>query len=140
MLWALLAILGVPLWLVVGGLSFSLWNRHKFRQQPGVFTTKIRLESGQFTGFREKWPPASNYAIWVHDVLIVHKGLGLVPTSPVGVKGLVGAPTDANPELVKRLGDNPKMVRIELDDDSILLLAVPEEHLALALGPFQTDK
>ncbi len=140
MLWALMAILGVPLWLVIGGLSFSLYNRHKFRQRPDVFTTKIRLESGSASGFKEKWPPVSNYALWVHDVLLVHKGLGLMPTTPVGVVGLEGSLSDANPEQVKRLGENPKVLRIKLDDGSVLQLAVPEEHLVLAQGPFQTEE
>jgi hypothetical protein len=139
MLWALLALLGVPLWLVLGGLSVSLWHRHKFRQRPDVFTTKIRLESGSNSGFKEKWPPVSNYAHWVHDVLLVHKGLGLMPTTPVGVMGLEGSPSDADPEQVKRLGESPKLLRIKLDDGSILQLAVPVEHLPLALGPFEAE-
>ena len=140
MFWALLALLGVPLWLVIGGLSVSLWNRHKFRQRPDVFTTKIRLESGSISDFKEKWPPVSNYAHWVHDVLLVHKGLGLMPTTPLGVKGIEGTPTGADTEQVKRLGENPKMLRIKLDDGSILQLAVPEEHLDLAQGPFQAGQ
>jgi hypothetical protein len=45
MIWALPAILGVPLRLVVGGLAASLWSRRQFRNSPGVFRTKVRLNS-----------------------------------------------------------------------------------------------
>ena len=43
MLWATLALLGVPLWLVAGGLALMLWSRHRFKKQDGVFPTKMRL-------------------------------------------------------------------------------------------------
>jgi hypothetical protein len=85
MLWATLALLGVPMWLVVGGLAVMFWSRSKFKKQDGVFATKMRLESGSAPGVGEKWPPMSSFALWIHDVLMVHKGLGLMNTSPLGV-------------------------------------------------------
>lgn len=38
----LLAILGVPLWLVAGMLLGRLYSRHRYRQAPGVFRCRLR--------------------------------------------------------------------------------------------------
>jgi hypothetical protein len=129
MVWIALGCLGVPIWLLVGVLAALLWNRSHFKKQAGVFPAKLRLESGSFPGFNEK--PASVYCVWVHDVLLVHKGLGLVSTLPVPV---------AAAEERKHLGDKTMYLRFRLDDGSILQMSGFGEDEALALGPFQTGK
>lgn len=50
MIWATLAFLGVPIWLVVGALIGALFSRHQFRAQPDVVPLLFR-EAGD-----EKWP------------------------------------------------------------------------------------
>ena len=45
------------------------------------------------------------YALWVHDVLLVHKGLGLMQTEPLGVVGPEGAAEEVDTEAVKRLSE-----------------------------------
>ena len=95
------------MWLVVGGLAVMLWSRSRFKKQDGVFATKMRLESGSAPGVGKKWPPMSSFALWVHDVLMVHKGLGLMNTCSLGVAGSEGSAKDVDPEEVKRLGENP---------------------------------
>jgi hypothetical protein len=129
MVWIALGCLGVPIWLLVGAIAALLWNRNHFKKQPGVFAAKLRLESGSFPGFSEK--QASVYCVWVHDVLLVHKGLGLVSTVPVPV---------AAAEERKHLGDKTMYLRFRLDDDSILQMSGFGEDEALAQGPFLTGK
>jgi len=124
MLWAALAILGVPIWLILGALAIVLWNRRKIKKQPGIFAVKLRLESGSFPGFKDK--AATGYCEWVHDVLLVHKGL-LMATSPVPV---------AAAEEPKRLGDKLMYLRFRLDDGSILQMSDLGENGAMAQGPF----
>ena len=140
MIWAILALLGVPLWLVVGVLLVMLWSRSKFKKQDGVFATKMRLESGSAPGVGEKWPPVSSFALWVHDVLLVHKGLGLAQTIPLGVAGSEGSAQGEDLEEVKRLGENPVILRFRLDNGAVLLMAVPGNVLKLAQGPFSTGE
>ena len=72
----LLAILGVPLWLVLGGVGAGLWSRRSFRKTPGVFAMKARVIDGAAPP--PKWKRQASYARWVHDVLIVHQGLAMV--------------------------------------------------------------
>ena len=140
MLWATLALLGVPMWLVVGGLAVMFWSRSRSKKQDGVFATKMRLESGSAPGVGKKWPPMSSFALWVHDVLMVHKGLGLMNTSPLGVAGSEGSAEDVDPEEVKRLGENPVILRFRLDNRAVLQLAASAEALELAQGPFSTSE
>ena len=46
MIWALLVALGVPLWLVAGGLCAALISRRRVMRLPGTFTCKARCEPG----------------------------------------------------------------------------------------------
>lgn len=139
MLWATLALLGVPVWLVVGGLAVMLWSRSRFKKQDGVFATKLRLKPGSAPGVGKKWPPMSSFAMWVHDVLMVHKGLGLMNTSPLGVAGAEGS-ADVDPEEVKRLGENPVILRFQLDNGAVLQMAASGAVLELAQGPFSISE
>ena len=127
--WLALGCLGVPVWLVVGVLAALFWNRYHFKKQPGVFPAKLRLESGSFHGLSEKSTPT--FCVWVHDVLLVHKGLSLISTLPVPV---------AASEERKHLGDKTMYLRFRLDDGSIMQMSGFGEDEALAQGPFPTSK
>jgi hypothetical protein len=127
--WIALSFLGVPIWLIVGILAALFWKRYHFKKQPGVFPAKLKLESGSFPGLSEK--PASGFCIWVHDVLLVHKGLSLASTLPVPV---------AAAEERKHLGDKTMYLRFRLDDGSILQMSGIGENEALAQGPFHTGE
>ena len=66
MLWALLALLGVPIWLILGVLGGAYWNRRRFKQVPGVFRLKYK------EALSEKWPRQATYGRWIHDVLLIN--------------------------------------------------------------------
>lgn len=139
MIWAILSILGVPIWLVVGGLGTALWSRSQFKKTLGVLVAKIRLRSGSFEGISEKWTPMPIAALWVHDVLLVHKGLALVRTLPVPVAETVGTAQAANSSEIKRLGEQPTLLAFRLDYGAELELATPGDSSSVALGPFHTE-
>ena len=130
-----LYILGVPLWMIIGGLILVFWNRSRVKKQPGIFPIKIRPdpESNEET----KWPRSVSYAQWVHDVAIVRKAPALILTVPYGVKSVEGQPEEANPEEVKGLGDHPILMRARLDDGSIIQVALSELHPEFAPEKFQ---
>ena len=139
MVWALLAILGVPLWLVVGGLTVTLLNRRRFKKQPDVFRMKLRLKDGESDFAGEKWPRMANYGRWVHEVLLYNKGLGLVPTVAIGVQAMEADAQEADPKEAKGLGDNPVTILLRLDDGSRVYLGVAAEAVELAQGPFKEN-
>ena len=128
-------ILGVPLWMIIGGLILVFWNRSRVKKQPGIFPIKIRPDPE--SSEKSKWPRSVSYAQWVHDVAIVRNAPALILTIPYGIKGVEGMPQEANPEEVKGLGDHPTLVRVRLDDDSIIQVALSELHPELAPEKFQ---
>ena len=114
MIWALLAILGVPIWLIVG-ILIGIWlTRRPFRQQPGVFVVAVRANIG------EKWPRQPTYGRLVHDVLVLNRGAALLRTEIRAI------------EAVDQLdiGDGPKKPAdavgrlVTLDDGTRLELAL----------------
>jgi hypothetical protein len=74
MIWALLALLGVPIWLIVGALAGVVWSRRHFLAQPGVFPVAIRAAGDQ------SWPRTLSYGRLIRDVLVVNRGPALVRT------------------------------------------------------------
>jgi len=139
MIWALLAILGVPIWLVVGALAAAFWNRRQFRNSPGVFSAKVRINSGSFDGLSSSWPIMPAQARWVHDVLLVNKGLALLRTQPLPVATAQERVEEADSQEIKRLGDNPILLQFCLDNGASMQLAAPSEARSLAYGPFEAQ-
>jgi len=120
MVWALLAILGVPIWLIVGILLAIVLQRRNFKKQPGVFPCVIRDEGAT------KWPRSQSFARQVRSVFVVNRGAALLRTEIHGVAEIHDL----------ALGDNgPKKPAgpvgrlLTLDDGSRLEVAVPNSHL-----------
>ncbi len=124
---AILLFLGVPLWMVAGMIILIIWNRRRVKKQPGIFPVKVRHEAESDAEKQSKWP-RKGYAQWVHDVLIVRTGMGLMQSTPYGISGMATPEKDADPDEVKGLGDHPKVIRARLDDGSILQVALREIH------------
>lgn len=75
MIWALLALIGVPIWLIVGVLGGAVWSRRSFHRQPGVFKLTSRPVGA------EKWKRSgAGYARCISNVLVVNVGVALVRT------------------------------------------------------------
>jgi hypothetical protein len=71
-IWALLAILGIPIWLIVGVL-IAIWQiRRAVKRQPGVFEIAVRAEN------EDKWPRQPSYGRVVRDVLVLNRGAALL--------------------------------------------------------------
>ena len=132
----LLAVLGVPLWLVVGALAASLLSRRSFKGGSGVFRAKLRIVSGTSSGIRSSWPRVPVYAYWAHDVLLVHQGLALVRSRALPVAQVTGSIVAGDPEDVKRLGPRPMCLALILDNGATVELAAPAGDREAMVGPF----
>lgn len=129
---AILILLGVPLWMLLGMLILIFWNSRRVKKQKNTFPVKVLIEKKSNKDEEIKWPRKVSYAQWVHDVLILRKGPGLMLTVPYGIKDVEGSAQTANPKHLKGLGKHPKIVRAVLDDGSILLVAVQKIRPELA--------
>lgn len=125
MIWAILALLGVPIWLVVGALAGALISRRRFRSQPGVFPLLMR-EHGE-----AEWPRRCAYGRYVHDVLLVNSGLALVRTR-VWAVDRVGPCALTAP--IRKLVD-PRCWLVTLDDGRQHELAVAADDAPRSWTP-----
>jgi hypothetical protein len=127
MIWALLAILGVPMWLLVGVLLTVLWSRRSVKGDPDVIRMKERDANA------EGWPRRVVYGRFVHDVLVIHLGPALVRTQVRGIAEMADGPNDGPlPPFTA-----PRVVRLRFDDGSAALLAMEESDAAKLGAPSQ---
>lgn len=136
MIWILLAALGVPVWLVVGALAAAILSRRAFKRDPGVFPAKLRVVSGRSVGLGSSWQRMPVYVRWVHDVLIVHQGVALVRNRALPVARITGSLVPGSPEDVKRLGPQPILMTLVLDDGATVECVAPADARDLMVGPF----
>ena len=121
MIWALLAILGVPIWLIIGILIGVLMSRRAFKQKPGVFEVRVRAQNS------DKWPRSASYGRVVSDVFVVDHGVALLRTEI----GAIKAVSEID------IGDGPKKPAdavgrlVTLDDGSSREVAVARGDVAL---------
>lgn len=128
--------LGVPLWMLLGMVVLLLWNRRRAKNQRGAFAVKVRKEPPSGEDKPAKWPRMVGYAQWVHDVLILRTGIGLMVTTPHGIADIEEIVRDVPPDSVKGLGEKPVLVRARLGDGSIMQIAIEEIRPDLAPDRF----
>ena len=115
MIWAALAVLGVPIWLVLGALIGAMVSRHRFRSQPDVIPLVFRSAND------DKWPKRLSYGRYIHNVLIVNHGLAEIRTSVHVVED--ANPLDLSGAAFKHI-EQPIGFAVRLDDGSEYELAL----------------
>jgi hypothetical protein len=128
---AILAIIGVPIWLIVGILALAFWSRRHFQKAPGVFPCRVREVLG--SGEEAAWGRPVSHGRWVHDVLLLHSGLALIRYHALPVTS-VEKPI-ASAEGTRFKGD-ALSIQLRLDDGSLVEVAGPAEARQLLVGPF----
>ncbi|MDQ1633347.1 MAG: hypothetical protein QOJ32_156 [Frankiaceae bacterium] len=136
MILALLALLGVPIWLLVGGLGIALYNRRLQKRHPGAFPCKLRVRSGTVSGFGADWQRSPTYAHWVHDVLLVTSGVALVRTRALAVQSVTSPAPGQVPAELRKLGPDPVMLTLILDENAVVEVTAPTDAGELLVGPF----
>jgi hypothetical protein len=130
MIWAILAMVGVPLWLCAAGI-FALVYRNKFlRQRHGDIPVRVQ-RSG-----KTRW--TRGHAVWVSDVF-AWRG------SPAAWNEDLLLVTDAHVEAPKpedlkklhRMDANPVIITLTPDMGDPVRVAVAPEHRAAVLGPYR---
>jgi hypothetical protein len=131
MLIALLAVLGVDLFVIVLLLALVFSRKRWVLRQSGVFRGVIRVAGGEVDGLRPKW--SRGYGRWVRDVLVWTKAPLLFRNELLPSDGLDAAgPADAGK--VRRLGDQPTMIRLK-SRTATIEVAADGANRELLLGP-----
>jgi hypothetical protein len=133
MLIALLALLGVDLIVIVVFLGFVLARKRWVDRQPGAFQGAIRRADGQLDDIAPKW--RRGYGRWVRDVFVWTKAPFLFRNELLPADGVEEQHTAAPGEL-KRLGDNPTVMRLKVGSATVEV-ATHADHAERLLGPFR---
>lgn len=127
MIWATLALLGIPIWFIALILIAAFKNRKNVRSNPDIFEFRTKKGDG--------WARGKSYARWVSDVLIVHTGIALIRTAAAQVEAIsVLGPIESPPN---GLGDHPAEVSLTYSAGKEFSFAVSDDDLTAALGPNQ---
>ena len=136
MIIGILAIVGVPLWLIAIVVIALLRARSKARGIPGSFLCKLRVVSGEVAGLDDSFARYQSVGQWVHKVLVLHGGNPfLIQTMPYGVEGLEQGPVDVPDGTVKRI-ENPVAFTFRLDAGATLEVVCAERDVEAVRGPF----
>ena len=134
MIWILLAALAIPLWMIAGMLVCTWLSRRAFKRMPGVFPAKLRIVSGKVKHLKGTWPRRLSYVDWVHDVLLVQRGVVLVRTDALPVARATGSIHVSDD--VRRLGEHPLVMMVVLDNGAEVELAARADARDTMVGPF----
>jgi len=129
MIWAILALLGVPLWFCAIGISVLVFRNRKLRKRPGSVPARLRVDG------KTRWH--LGHGIWVHDVF-AFRGSPAAWKERLGQVGSISAHPASGEEKkgLHRLGDDVIVASFELVPRGSLELAARAEHASLLLGPF----
>lgn len=129
MIWAILALLGVPLWLCALAISVLVLRNRKLRKRPGSVPVRVRVDG------KGRWHPGHGF--WVHDVFAFRGSPAAWKEKLVQVRAAAASPASQEQEKgLHRLGDSPVVASFELVPAGSLQLAAHAEHAELLLGPF----
>ena len=129
MIWAILACLGVALWLCATGLTVLLLRNRTLRHRPGNMKVRRRLPG------KTRW--VRGYGVWVRDVFAFRGSPAAWTESLVGVREVVTlVPSAADHKKLRRMGSPLTMVRFIDDDGTAVDLAIASEHALDLLGSF----
>src|SRR5690348_16245095 len=97
---------GVLVW--AGWLA---WRAHReFATEPGTFRCRVRVRSAALPGFSARWSRRRCHARWVHDVLVIRRGILVPQVYPLPVHVAEGELVELDPLRVRRLGPVPVSV------------------------------
>ena len=127
MIWATLALLGIPIWFIAVILIAAFKNRNAVRSNQAELEYKLKKGDG--------WKRGKGYARWVSDVLIFHSGIALIRSDAIKVESVEALDTIELPS--KGLGDNPTGLLVTYSGGETATVAVSEQNLDAALGPMK---
>lgn len=109
-------------------------RRRRVIYAAGVFRCRLRSASWGVESLSQRWSRTTSYAVWVHDVLVVYRGIALTKVLLFACRfaeDLEDAPPD-----VRRLGPCPLLLRLRLDDGAIVEVAAPRRTCSDLVGPY----
>jgi hypothetical protein len=127
-IWAILAILGIPLWFCAIAIATLLWRNRSLRHRAGNMAVRV-LGEGE-----KRWH--RGHALWVHDVFAFRGSPAAWDELLVAVTGATAhSATDDERAQLHRLND-PVVITLVTDSGEHISVAGGAEVASVLLGPF----
>ena len=132
MVWAILLLLGIPLWLCAAGIIITLARNRNLRSRHGDIPVRVKRAG------KTRW--TRGHAIWVSDVFAFRGSPAawseeLAQVTDVTLRN----PNDEERHKLRRLGDGVQIASLSCVDGEPLAVAVGGEQRTALAGPFATD-
>ena len=129
MVWAVLVLLGVPLWLCAVAIGVLVLRNRGLRRRPGNIPVRV-LRDG-----RTRW--TRGHGVWVSDVFAWRGSPAAWREELVHVVAASPRPADATERRkLRRLGDDPVVAVLLTDEGRGLVVAAARESQVRLWGPF----
>ena len=129
MIWAILVLLGVPLWLCAMGVLALLFRNHCLRRRPGNVPVRV-LRPG-----RKRW--TRGHGVWVSDVF-AWRGSPAAWREELAqvVAARSRAAEPGEHKTLHRMGEAPVIATFLTADGGALTVAAAGKQRSTLLGPF----
>ena len=129
MIWAILAALGVPLWLCALGILMLVVQNRRLRKRYGDIPVRVRRPG------KKGW--TRGHAIWVSDVFAWRGSPAAWDEDLLQVNEVTLRDADAQErKKLRRLGEHPAIATLALPHGETVDVATGSEQRAALLGPF----
>ena len=129
MIWAILFLLGVPLWLCAIGIAVLIFNNRKLRTRYGNIPVRVKRPG------KKRW--TRGHAIWVSDVFAWRGSPAAWNEDLRQVAGVMLRAADSEEQKkLHRLSDDPAIATLALVEGETLEVATDTEHRSALPGPF----
>jgi hypothetical protein len=126
---------------LAGAALVGLSARRGFARTPGTFRCRLRVPRPVLRHERPlgwigyRWSRRT-LGLWVHDVLLLRAGLFHQHTAALAVRLPEDTIRHACATDLRRLGPEPQVIGLRLDDGTLVELATTGRTRSLAAGPF----
>ena len=129
MIWAILVLVGVPLWLCVAAIVVTVLRNRALRRRPGNVPVRVRRPG------KERWLPG--HGVWAHDVFAFRGSPAAWKEALLWVtEATVRSAGAGEQEQLHRIGDRPVIATFALASGGSIEFAASAEHGTALLGPF----
>jgi hypothetical protein len=129
MIWAILAAIGVPLWICALAIATLAFRNRSMRKRPGNVPVRVHAPGSR------RW--VAGHALWVSDVFAFRGSPAAWKEALTQVASATARePTAEERKRLHRIGDEPVIALLTLVDGSTVDVAARAGDEAKLLGPF----
>lgn len=133
MVWAILFLLGIPLWFILVGIAVTVTRNRRLRAREGNFPARVKRPG------KDRWTRGN--AIWISDVFVFRGSPAAWSEDLVHVTDVsLRHPSAEEQHKLRHLSQRPQIAMLSTaDGTSYEVAAAPEQHTALR-GPIATEE